>query len=210
MSFDKRAEEGPPDAPSLTPDASEGAAAAEAARGGAAPPAPADAERRALDMLRARARELAAVPTQAPGGSDVEVLVCRLGAEQYALDLTALRGVRPAQGLTPVPCTPAHVAGIVNVRGEVLTVLDLAVVLRVRSAGAPSHNAQIVLAQLPHGRLGLLVSEVLGVARLALDQLDRALSGREYARGVVDARTIYLNLEQLLAGERFEVLEEVT
>jgi chemotaxis signal transduction protein len=101
-------------------------------------------------------------------------------------------------------------AGIVNVRGEVLTVVDLAIVLGVRGAGVPPADAQIVLAQLPHGRLGLLVSEVLGVARVALDQLDRALSGREYARGVVDARTIYLNLEQLLADERFEVLEEVT
>jgi purine-binding chemotaxis protein CheW len=210
MSFDKRAEEGPPDAASLTPDASEGPSAADATPGGTVPATPADAERCALDMLRARARELAAVPAQAQGGSDVEVLVCRLGAKQYALDLTALRGVRPAQELTAVPCTPAHVAGIVNVRGEVLTVVDLAAVLGVRGAGAPPSDAQIVLAQLPPGRLGLLVSEVLGVARVALDQLDRALSGREYARGVVDARTIYLNLEQLLAGERFEVLEEVT
>src|SRR5688572_23864666 len=98
MSFDERAEEGLPDAAGLSPLVVDGRAAAEAGKGGAESGSPVDADRRALDMLQARARALAAVPAQAQGGSDVEVLVCRLGAEQYALDLTALRGVRPAQG----------------------------------------------------------------------------------------------------------------
>jgi purine-binding chemotaxis protein CheW len=160
--------------------------------------------------LRERARQLAAVPGRADGGAEVEVLVCRVVGEQYALEMRLLREVRRAAGLTPVPCTPAHVAGILNVRGEVLTVLDLAVALGLRGPAVASEMAEAVVIELPQGRVGLLVDEVLGVEALPVDRLDRALSGREYARGVADARTVYLSLEQLFAGERFAVQEEVS
>lgn len=159
------------------------------------------ADQAAIDArLNERARGLAQVPPPADDGRSIEVLVCRLGVEEYALELRLLHGVYPAVGLTPVPCTPPFVAGLLNLRGEILTVLDLAAAMGLTG----SDLREVLLAETPLVRVGLLVDEVLGVRRIALDALDRALAGSDSTRGIAGARTVLLDLEALLADRRFE------
>jgi purine-binding chemotaxis protein CheW len=161
-------------------------------------------------LLAERARQLAQAPFQAVDGAQVEVLLCRLRSEYYAIELRLLRAVHPVKGLTAVPCTPPWVAGILNIRGEVVTVLDLATALGLAGPPSADEGAQVLLAELPDLRVGLLVDEVLGVHGVALDKLDRPLSGSDFARGVAEATIVVLNLEQLLSAERFAVAEEVS
>lgn len=159
------------------------------------------AEQAAIDAtLTERARRLALVPAPAEETRAIDVLVCHLGVEEYALDLRLLHGVFPATGLTPVPCTPPFVAGLLNLRGEILTVLDLAAALGM--AGSDRH--EVLVAETQRVRVGLLVGEVVGVRRLALNSLDNALVGNEFTRGIADARTVLLDLEALLTDARFE------
>jgi purine-binding chemotaxis protein CheW len=163
------------------------------------------AEQAAIDArLMDRARQLAELPRPADDTRTIEVLVCRLGIEEYAVELRLLHGVYAAIGLTPVPCTPPFVAGLLNLRGEILTVLDLAAALGLTG----SDQREVLLAETQRVRVGLLVGEVLGVRRIALDSLDRALAGSDYARGIADARTVLLDLEALLADRRFEPANE--
>jgi chemotaxis signal transduction protein len=67
-----------------------------------------------------------------------------------------------------------------------------------------SDHREVLLAETPRVRVGLLVDEVLGVRRIALDSLDRALAGSDSTRGIAEARTVLLDLEALLADRRFE------
>ncbi|MDQ6670918.1 MAG: chemotaxis protein CheW [Chloroflexota bacterium] len=151
--------------------------------------------------LAGAARRLAEVPRPADDSRMIEVLVCRLGAEEYALELRLLHGVHAAVGLTPVPCTAPCVAGLLNLRGELLTVLDLAAVL-----GLPgSQRREVLIADTQQVRVGLLVGEVVGVRRIGLDGLDRALSGSAFTRGIANAGTVLLDLAALLADGRFEL-----
>jgi purine-binding chemotaxis protein CheW len=166
------------------------------------------------EVLEERAQALAAVPPAPAEGETLAVLLVRLGAGQYALDMAVLRSIQRVDGLTPVPNVPAFVAGILNVRGEMVTVLDLAVALGVAKSN-PSDPAsetppQVVLVDAPQGRVGLLVDEVLGTQAVALELLDRAFSGHDFARGIAAGRFVPLNLEQLLTNDRFSVFEEVT
>src|SRR5467141_1805870 len=80
----------------------------------------------AEQVLKRRAEQLAKLPLSPDTGDEVEVLVCRLGGERYAVETRHLRAVQWASGITPVPCTPKFVVGIVSVRGEIVTLLDLA------------------------------------------------------------------------------------
>jgi purine-binding chemotaxis protein CheW len=161
-------------------------------------------------LLAERARQLAQVPFEAADGAQVEALLCRLRNEYYAIELRLLRAVHAVKGLTAVPCTPPWVAGILNVRGEVVSVVDLATAVGLATAPATGEGAQVLLAELPDMRVGLLVDEVLGVHGVALDKLDRPLSGSDLARGVAEATITVLNLEQLLTAQRLEVAEEVS
>jgi purine-binding chemotaxis protein CheW len=151
--------------------------------------------------LKQRARRLA-LPQPAPDyGRAMEVLVCRLGAEEFALELRLLQGVFRAHSLTPVPCTPAVVAGLINLRGEVVTVLDLAAALGLVAAD----RREVLLAETSRVRVGLLVDEALEVRWIAMDGLQRGFAGTDFVRGIDNARTVLLDLEALLTDERFEV-----
>lgn len=168
-------------------------------------------DREAIEaVLRERARRLATAAAGSGGGATVEVLECRLGDSQYALEMRLLGGVQRATGLTPVPCAPGFVAGLLNVRGEVVTVLDLAVALGLTPLTAPAAGGRaVLLVDMPGVRVGLLVDGVLGVRPLALAALQRAPSGGDAARGVADTRTVLLDLERLFGDGHFEVAEEV-
>jgi chemotaxis signal transduction protein len=72
---------------------------------------------------------------------------------------------------------------------------------------APEQH-EVLLAETPRVRVGLLVGEVLGVRRIALDTLDRGLAGSDFTRGIAEARTVLLDLEAVLADGRFEPANE--
>jgi purine-binding chemotaxis protein CheW len=76
------------------------------------------------------------------------------GAE-YALPASAVLQLEPYQGATPVPGTPDYVAGIVQVRGHVIPVIDLSRLFG-REALIPTFDTRIVVTERGGRRVGLL------------------------------------------------------
>src|SRR2546430_2288157 len=124
----------------------------------------------AEQVLKRRAEQLAKLPPSAEAGDEVEVLVCSLGGERYAVETRHLRAVQWASGITPVPSTPRFVVGIVSVRGEIVTLLDLASMIGLSAMSFKDGEAcPALLLGLPGLRSGLVVDEVLGVERYKLN-----------------------------------------
>jgi purine-binding chemotaxis protein CheW len=159
--------------------------------------------------LLQRASDLARLPSTRADGDQADMLVFRLGDEQYAIEMYLLHAVQRTAGLTPVPCTPSYVAGILNVRGAILTVLDLAAALELVVAAQEAYEERVLLVDLPQGRVGLLVDEILGHRPFTLVELHPSLSSRPFMRGIAETRITVLDLEEFFAGGRFEVWEEV-
>ena len=164
----------------------------------------------AEEVLKRRAEQLAKAPHAAEAGDEVEVLVCSLGGERYAVETRHLRAVQWTSGITPVPCTPGFVVGIVSVRGEIVTLLDLASMIGLGATAAKDGEAcPALLLGLPGLRSGLIVDEVLGVERYKLNNLQPSLSGREFARGVeIKTNTVLLDLELLFGSGRFTISDD--
>ncbi len=160
-------------------------------------------------LLAERAHLLARRPSRSALGTLTEVVICRLGDEQYAIELNRMRSVQRLTGLTAIPCTPGYVAGVLNVRGEMLTVLNLGVVFGLERPTAVAETALVLVVELELARVGLLVDEVLGLRPLAFDGLDTLPSGGDAVRGIAEGRIVVVNLDQLLVDRRFEVHEEV-
>lgn len=171
-------------------------------------------ERTSDEILGARARQLAALDAVSSTGSEMQVLCFRLGTEHYAVELRLLRAVHHASGLTPIPCTPPFIAGALNVRGEVITVVALDVVLGLSTEQHGRRNlteaTRVLLVDYQQLQTGLLVDEVLGIEWLAHHTLEQGLSGRGFIKGIADARMVLVDLEELLAGGRFDVDESVS
>lgn len=88
------------------------------------------------------------------------MLVVRVGERQYAIPVAQVREVFRAERVTHVPGAPALVRGIVNVRGAVVTVLDLAELL---GAGRAVTSTSVVLLEHGSRLIGLAVDAVCDV-----------------------------------------------
>lgn len=95
----------------------------------------------------------------------VELCAVRVGAEEYVVDLKRVREVVNPLPIRPVPRAPAAIEGVVDLRGEVIPVVDV----RRRfglSADPASRKAKMVVVRIEERVLALLVDAVLEVMRI--------------------------------------------
>ncbi len=168
----------------------------------------------ARQILRARARALARPPERAAvAEASLEVLEFQLAQERYALETSYVREVHPLKNLTPLPCTPPFVLGIVNVRGRILAVLDLKKFFDLPDNGLTDLH-RIILVGGNGLELGLLADISVGVRSIPVDSLQASLPtltgiGAEYLKGVTAERLVVLDMGRILADPRIIVHEEV-
>lgn len=159
------------------------------------------------------ARELPQLEAGAAADSALEVVEFQLAQERYGLESYAVCEVYPLKEFTPLPGTPPYVLGIINVRGQVLSVLDLKKFFDLPERGLTELNKVIILRSADM-EFGLLADAVLGVRRIALSELQASLPTltgirEEYLRGVTRERLVVLDAEKLLANKALIVHDEV-
>lgn len=181
-----------------------------------------------------RAALMAQILEEQEQGEQLEVAVIRLGRERYGIDVQYIFDIRLEENITRVPRVPAWVAGVVNLRGQVLSVVDLQRYLGLPvSEKAPEAGPRhVLLVQTPQMELALLVDEVLSIQNLPASHIQEAASvvrglPVEYVRGVYiengtdginvtsskgrenTSLLVILNLSALLADKRLIVQEEI-
>lgn len=167
----------------------------------------------ASHILRARAQSLARLPARASTESSLQLLEFRLARESYALETRHVREVYPLKNLTPLPCTPPFVLGIVNVRGRITPVIDIKKFFGLPDQGL-SDLHRIILVRGDGIELGLLADVVVGVRTLPVDSLQASLPTltgirADYLKGVTAERLVVLDLDRILADPKIIVHDEV-
>lgn len=169
----------------------------------------------ALRILKARAEKLATenAPVGAVGKC-IEVVEFILAQEHYAIESRFIRDVCPLEQLTPLPCTPSFVLGIVNLRGEVLSVIDIKKFFDLPEKGLTDLNKVVVLE---HGAMcfGVLADAIVGAHHIPVSDIQPSLPTltgirADYLLGITSGRTVVLDAERLLADEKIVVREQVT
>jgi purine-binding chemotaxis protein CheW len=100
-----------------------------------------------------------------------EWLTFRLGQEDYGIEIAHVREILKAPVITEVPRAPAHVLGVIMVRGEVIAVFDPRRRLGLTPA-TPGPRARVVVCDAGEGPRGLLVDGVSQVVRLPASALE--------------------------------------
>lgn len=59
------------------------------------------------------------------GGEKKQIVIFQLSGEEYAVDITHSRQIIKLSKITPVPNTPDYVRGVINLRGQIIPVIDL-------------------------------------------------------------------------------------
>ncbi len=165
-------------------------------------------------ILRERARLLAGKPGEVEGISEViEVVEFRIAQEHYGLESRYIREVYPLKDLTPLPCIPAFVLGIINFRGEIISVVDLKKFFDLPDKGLTDLSKVIILHN-EEMEFAILADAILATRTIPLQAIQSSLPTlteirAEYLTGVTDERLVVLNGQKLLADSRLVVREEV-
>jgi purine-binding chemotaxis protein CheW len=160
-----------------------------------------------LAILKARAYALAQVPEETESPIlQLEITEFRLGDETYACASSSVREVYQLKGLTSLPCTPAFILGIINIRGQILPVIDVKPLL-----GLPSpltrELGKVVILHAEGMEIGLLVDTIVGVRAISTSILYPPLPTLtelqiRYIRGITSDGTILLDAVKLLTSSR--------
>jgi purine-binding chemotaxis protein CheW len=139
-----------------------------------------------------------------------------LGGEEFAVDIALTKEVAPMREITPVPETDTCVEGIMNLRGNLVPVLDLRKRLRAVNTTA-TEEQRIVIVSLDGKSAGLLVDRASEVIRVSEDMIEPVPDlilemGAEFVEGVINLEGRFITLIDLklaLSGEIRTGLEEV-
>jgi len=165
-------------------------------------------------ILTARAQALAAEAVQQePADECIEVVEFQLAYERYAVESRYVREIYPLESLTPLPCAPPFVLGIINLRGEILSVIDIKVFFELPAQGLTDLNKVIVL-QMDSMVLGVLADAVNGVHRVRIGEIQPSLPTLAnirdaYLKGLMESRLVILDGEKLLSDTNIIVNEQV-
>ncbi len=144
-----------------------------------------------------------------PGPDMAEFLSFCVGAEEFCLDVMSVREIRGWTAPTPLPHAPAHLSGVVNLRGTILPIIDLAARLGLPATRADGRHVVIVVEQGAQ-TAGLVVDVVSGILALARDRLEPPpavsggiASGCLSALSLLDGRMLrIIDLATILPGGR--------
>ena len=164
---------------------------------------------------------LASSTTAAHGG---KYLTFALGKEEYGLQILKVREIIKVMEITAVPRTPAYVRGVINLRGQVISVVDLRAKFEMPSAGQTDQTCIIVVEirqpganggrKLSTGIVVDRVSEVLNISADAIEAPPAFGTGvsTDFIVGMAKAGQgvkILLDIDKVLGGDEVEALAKL-
>ncbi len=160
-------------------------------------------EQAVQQRLRKRAQQYAAPKQQAETEPEdgFAVLAFELGAEYYGIDVTHVQSVRNIGPITRVPGVPAFYRGVLNVRGQVITVLDLRLFFDIATEADEQAPDELLVVRANRLEIGLLAHNIEGVQVVPRTQVELAENMR-YAFGITAQRMILLDIQHLFQDER--------
>jgi len=165
-------------------------------------------------ILKNRSIALAKEPEQKREASAIiEVILFTLAEETYGIESVFVREVYPLKDFTPLPGVPSHIFGIINVRGQILPVVDIKKFFNLREKGLGELNRVIILYN-DKMEFGILADVVNGSQAIAIeDILDAPPTitgiGEKYFKGVTKEHLIILEVENILNDEKIIVNQEI-
>lgn len=143
---------------------------------------------------------------QAPAG---EFLVFRIQGQEFCLEIGAVREIRSATKAVPLPNAPVEFKGVINLRGTVLPIVDMASRLGLAVVSAPT-NPVIIVAESGERLVGLevdIVDDIISVRQAEIQSIPTIPTGgiQEFVCGIVNISNrliCLLAVDRLLPAEK--------
>ncbi len=149
-------------------------------------------------------------------GRTLQVVSFALGSEEYGVDIAQVQEINRMVTITRVPRAPQFMEGVINLRGQLIPIIDLRTRFGMERAER-TKNTRIVVTEIGSKRLGMVVDSVSEVLRIPVEQIEDApelVAGvdTEYIRGVGkldDRLIIMLDLARVISANEKTELQEL-
>ncbi len=122
----------------------------------------------------------------------VDILEFNLGGESYAMDIQIAREIVEMLPITPIPRAPGHVTGLLNLRGEITTIINIHHLLGIKPAKEREEQNIMVLVPdaFENTSVGMIVDEVHSVLTVEDKDIDTNVKGvnaelADYVHGII-------------------------
>ena len=144
-----------------------------------------------------------------------EMLVFRLGSEEYGVDILKVQEIRGYEKVTPIPRSPDYLKGVVNLRGAIVPIIDLRVKFGMANPAFDSFTVVIIL-RIAGRFIGLVVDGVSDTVDLSAGEIRDApglgaMVDSAYLAGVAtkdDRMILIVDIEKLLSAGELALLGE--
>ncbi len=136
--------------------------------------------------------------------NELQLITFKLGENVYAVNVKHVNEVISLKKLVRVPRMPAHIEGIMNLRGKIVTLINLASFLGVAYDAASNNKRKVLIFSLSnHKDVGFIVDNVLGVLRIKSSDIEKLMPASDSViEGVIKTNDgqiyIVLNFPQLI------------
>lgn len=148
-----------------------------------------------------------AATLQRPAGPLAQIVSFRLANEEYAVDIMCAREIIMVSPITRIPEVPDYVRGLINLRGQVISIVDLRKRFELPAQAMDGHT-RIIVVNVESRTIGIIVDAVTEVLRITADQIEpppagSAGIGHDYIRGIIQRNgklIILLRIEEILSA----------
>jgi len=144
-----------------------------------------------------------------------QLVVFKLGGEEFGVDIMQVREIIRKGVITAVPNAPEFVTGVINLRGLITTIIDLRRKLGLleKESGEEEQQERVIVVEVDKTTVGMAVDAVTEVTYLSESDIDEVPAmikesvGTEYLRGVgklPNRLLILIDLERVLHGVEME------
>ena len=148
--------------------------------------------------------------------SYVKPVVFKLGEEYYGVDINAVRGIEKEISIVPVPNSVAYIKGIINLRGEVIPVMNLKKKFNMKNDGVPGGN--LIIVKVGEVSIALDVDEVNEIDDIAPENIvdlpsmikTREVSYFDRVANVGGRLIVLIDIDYLLTQAEQEAVQSMT
>ncbi|WMW25477.1 chemotaxis protein CheW [Methanolobus sediminis] len=147
----------------------------------------------------------------------LQLVICQLSDEEFGIDISRVKEIIRVPEITNIPQTLSYVEGMINLRGCLVPVIDLAKRFGLMSSTKDA-SSRIVVVELGNLTAGMIVDSVTEVLRISTDDIDKAPDiitkgvSERYIQGVgkIDGRLlVLLDIERVFTDEQKKMMSNL-
>jgi purine-binding chemotaxis protein CheW len=161
-------------------------------------------------ILLERAASLANESSEDEVTDSISLLLFRIADEWYSMRVSDVREIFQEYELTPIPCVPDHILGVVNVRGEILSVTDPAKLMRIGAIDTDQAVPPAIVIGSGEVDTALVVDEIGDITEVPADAIEPPISTIDRSQGEYIAGSVHVGDSMVGLINVEKILEPIT